>query len=90
MLRCKTDVKDFGVLVDKKVSETTWCEKIVRKSNAISDCDNVIYTISPQRRWQASPLYLGLTTLESVFRFGDFSLKRCQTNWERAQGREET
>lgn len=41
MFRYKTDEKNFGVPVDKKVSESTQCNVIVRKANAISNYDDV-------------------------------------------------
>lgn len=86
MFGYKTDEKDSGVLVDQKVRESTQCNMIVRKANAISNYDNVrldnIYnkggdklTLCAQGRppWR---LCSGLgTTLE----------ERSQTILERAQ-----
>ena len=41
MFRYKIDGKGFGVSVDKKVRESTQCNVIVRKANAISNYDDV-------------------------------------------------
>lgn len=41
MFRDKIGEIDFGVWVDKKVSESTQCDGIVRKANAISGYDHV-------------------------------------------------
>lgn len=41
MFRFKIGKIDFGVLADKEVSESTQCDMIVRKANAISGYDTV-------------------------------------------------
>lgn len=40
LFRYKISETDFGILGDKKVSESMWYDRTVRKANVISSYDN--------------------------------------------------